>query len=93
MGRIDGEISIKNRALNRLNNNTDNVYHFRVQQGASNQEIVAQKYELLNQSTLPGNFWKDEMKLTRKDWKIVIVAVLLTALIAYILFKTKLIKL
>ena len=91
MGGVAREVSVKNEALNRLNNATGNVYNLQTTAGPTTKQIVANKSN--TSQGFPLGLWSEEMKLTRKDWKIVIVAVLATALIAYILFKTKLIKL
>jgi hypothetical protein len=93
MSGINGEISRKNEAINRLNHTTGNVYDIRLAGANTSQEIVANKNRLNNPGTVPDGFWSEEMKLTRKDWKIIVAAVLFTVLIAYILFKTKVIKL
>ena len=92
MSKAKRQIELKNRAIHQLNQTTSNVYEFNVEGSTSAQQIIEAKQQMAH-GNVPSAFWTEEMKITRKDWKIIAVAVVLTALVIFTLLKTKVIKL
>lgn len=92
MSGINEQIAIKNGALNRMNQSTGNVYDLQTQGGRNIAEVAEEKQAASTPGDVPGDFWADDLKITSKDWKIVALAVGITALLFFILLQTKIIK-